>query len=135
MKWVQVVVSLVLGGCVTAARPPVSQAPLQDEGAVYVYLAPLPREARGLRYSLKGIGATGEGGLVQPLELVLTTVAAPEPGRGERLLATGRLPPGRYSGLQVTVASASLAAGEGAPKLAVDEAPARIDVGFDVRSG
>ncbi|MEI6226598.1 MAG: hypothetical protein WCS72_17780, partial [Deltaproteobacteria bacterium] len=75
------------------------------------------------------------GSLVQTLELVLTTVAAPEPGRGERLLATGRLPPGRYSGLQVTVASASLSAGEGAPKLTVDEAPARVDVGFDVRSG
>jgi YVTN family beta-propeller protein len=135
MKWVLAVVSLGIWGCVTAARPPVSETTLQDEGAVYVYLAPVPRDGDGLGVALKSLVAVGEGGRVVPLQLLLPAIAAAEPGRGERLLANGRLPPGRYSGLQVAVASASLAGRQGAPKLVVSEEPARIDVAFDVRSG
>ena len=135
MRWVLLAVSLGLGGCVTAARPPVSEPPLQGEGAVYVYLAPIPREGLGLEFSLKGLGAVGEGGLVVPLQIALPAITAADPRRSERLLATGRLPPGRYSGLQVSAASASLSGGEGVPKLVVGEEPVRIEVTFDARSG
>jgi YVTN family beta-propeller protein len=62
-------------------------------------------------------------------------IAAAEPGRGERLLATGRLPRGRYAGLQISVADARLSGDDRGGKLLVSEEPFRIDAPFDVRSG
>jgi YVTN family beta-propeller protein len=126
---------LALGGCVTAARPPVSEPPLQDEGSVYVYVAPLAHEGRRLAFDVKALGAVGEGGLVVPLQVVLATVGAGEPGRGERLLARGRLPSGRYTGLQLTAGAARLARGGEAVPLRVAEEPARVDASFEVRAG
>lgn len=135
MRWVLAAVVLGLGGCVTAARPPVSEPPLQDEGEVYVYLAPFPQESRRLSFSVKGIVAVGDGGQTAPLEVRLPSVAAAEQGRGERLLAIGRLPRGRYVGLRLTVADARLAGDDRAANLLVPDEPARIEVSFDVRSG
>ena len=135
MRSTLVVLAVCLGGCATAARPPVSQPVLQDEGSLYVYLAPLPHESRRLTFEVQALTAAAEGGQVTPLQVALQKISGPEQGRGERLLATGRLAPGRYAGLRITVANARLA-GDGQPvSLTVGEEPARIDAPFDVRSG
>jgi YVTN family beta-propeller protein len=135
MRQVLVAALLALGGCVTAARPPVSEPPLQDEGAVYVYLKPTQFQSRSIQIPVKVLAAVGEGGAAIPLEVRLPVIAPAEKFRGERLLAVGRLPRGRYSGFQLsrTVAPppGSLK-GEDQPPA---EVPIRIDVTFDVRRG
>ena len=57
MKWALGLAAAVLAGCMTTGRPPVSEPVLQDEGALYVYVAPMPFEVRGVSFS-EGIGAT-----------------------------------------------------------------------------
>jgi len=135
MRSTLVVLAVCLGGCATAARPPVSQPVLQDEGSVYVYLAPLPHESRRLTFEVQALAAATEAGQVAPLQVALQKISGPEPARGERLLATGRLPPGRYAGLRITVANARLAGDEQPVSLTVGEEPARVEAPFDVRSG
>ena len=78
-----------LGGCVTLARPPVSELPLQDEGAIYVYLAPLPYESRRLSFAVKALAAVGDGGQVAPLQVSLAADRAPRSRGG----ASGSSPP------------------------------------------
>ena len=135
MRWVLPAALLLVSGCVTAARPPVSEPTLQDEGMVYVYLSPVPHEGQRLTLSVKGLNAVGEGGQVAPLDVRLETIVAADRARGERLLAAGRLPRGRYVGLTLAVGRARPAGDERVAEPRVPDEPARINASFDVRSG
>jgi YVTN family beta-propeller protein len=114
----------------------VSEAPLQDEGAVYVYLAPFPAESRTVTFPVKAVTAIGDAGQVMPLQVRLPVVSAAEQGRDQRLLATGRLPRGRYVGLRIATTDAppSVADAQAAKPADVAEPP-RIEVTFEVRPG
>ena len=135
MRWVVATAVLGLCGCAMAGRPPVSEPPLHDQGALHVYLAPFPHQSRRLTFTIRELAAVGEGGETLPLQLSLPVVAAGEQVRDERLLASGRLPPGRYRGLRLAVASARLAGEDGASDLLLGPEPAPIEVPLDVRSG
>jgi YVTN family beta-propeller protein len=116
----------------------VSEAPLQDEGAVYVYLAPFPAESRTVTFPVKSVTAIGDMGQSVPLEVRLPVVSAAEQGRDQRLLATGRLPRGRYVGLRFATAEAppsTAATGAKAEEPVASTEPPRIDVAFNVRPG
>jgi YVTN family beta-propeller protein len=129
------VLLLGLGGCALAGRPPVSEPPLLDEGKVLVYLTPIPQQGRRLSFAVERLTAVREGGEAVPLQVHLPAIVASELSRDERLLASGRLPPGRYLGLRLAAAGARLA-GEGrATDLLVGPEPARVEVPFDVRRG
>ena len=135
MKWLHLAVAFGLTGCVTAARPPVSEPTLQDEGAVYVYLSPLPHEGRSVSFTVNGVAVLGEGGQAIPLQVRLAKVGGPDQMPGERLLALGRLPRGRYGSLEITTANPTVSGDERGGKLVASDVPARVDASFDVRAG
>ena len=128
-----VLLVLALSGCATATRS-ARPGPLEGEGEVWVYLQPLPRQAERLAFSLESVAAArAEGGEV-PLGLAAAEHAGREPGR-QRLLATGRLPPGSYTGLLVKFRKATLAGESGASSLLVPAEPALLSAPFAVARG
>lgn len=129
------VLGLCLAGCQaarTAVRPP-----LQDEGELYVYAAPVAPGADAVALELEAAAASlGEGEAV-PLELVpASPAAAAGPGVGrQRLLAMARLAPGRYAGLSVQVRRAAAPPSGGAVPLPAAAGPARLERPFAVAAG
>ena len=72
----------------------------------HLYLQPLPSEAAGLTFTIASMSAVTASGAEHPLEVSLPTVDASRSGR-QRLLASGRLPLGSYTGFRLTVAKAA----------------------------
>ncbi len=120
----------VISGCQTLAvtKP---RATLENEGAVLVYLQPLPQEADRLTFSLEEITAVREDGAEVPLALSVRDFSRSGMKR-QRFVAEGRLPEGAYSGLFFKIRSASLKTEEGETTLQVPEAPVRKDFLFKV---
>jgi len=125
-------VALLLLGCQTGLPEP--RVRLDDEGVVYLYLQPLPRDAARLRATLEGIGALHVQRGEVPLALALRELTRQDVSR-QRLLAAGPLPDGEYSGFVVRMGKASLGGPEGQSALLGPEAPVRIDYRFSVRRG
>jgi YVTN family beta-propeller protein len=95
----------VLAGCQTV--PVQAIPPLEDEGEVLIYLQPFPTEAVALRFTLSSISVVRDDGVGFPLELSLTDYSGKSMAR-QRLIASGRLPAGRYTGILVGAGSAVL---------------------------
>lgn len=131
MRRIPVLITIFLVFSACQAKPVLVRPPLEAEGAVYVYLAPYPEEARRLAFHISEMFAVRESGERYPLSLILTEVSAGPAGR-ERLLASGALPPGQYSGLAVNVEKASLKVEEGDAALVVPEEMAGVAVPFAV---
>ncbi|BDG05242.1 YVTN family beta-propeller repeat protein [Anaeromyxobacter oryzae] len=130
------VVALLLAGtgCATALRGPPRLPPLGTEGEVYVYVLPLEREGERLSFNVEAVSLRRQDGSELPLEMKQRDIGGAEAGR-QRLVAWGRVPPGDYAGLAVTVGTATLArAGERA-RLMVEPAPSRVDLVFRLASG
>ena len=123
------IVGMLLVGCegiVLQLRPR-----LADEGVVYLYLQPFPQEAERLRFSIDGISAISSDGSEAPLSLSLHELKGSELRR-QRLLATGFLSAGEYSGFLVRT-KAALLRGDGADSaLLVPEFPVKSDFTFVV---
>jgi len=120
-----------LAGCAAGARQRPAWPPLADEGEVHLFLEPLPREAGHLDFAVQSVAALREDGGVVPLDLALRAVSGAG-ARDQRLLASGRLPPGRYQGFLLGVGKASIEREGGRADLLVDAEPARIDRPFQV---
>lgn len=105
--------------------------PLESEGAVFVYLVPLPQEVERLSFALAELYAKRADGGRVPLPLRLMTIDPGTAGR-ERLLADGALPPGPYAGLSLRVEKAALKGEGGAAALHLPEEMTEIDVPFTV---
>lgn len=101
------------------------------DAGVYVYLEPLPTEAARLAFAIGSVSALDIGGSEHPLTLKLAAVRPETAGR-QRLLASGRLPVGTYTGFDVTLKAASLKREGGEAALSVPDTPVRIDVPFSV---
>jgi len=123
----------VVAGCQMAAHS-VKPAPLDSEGEVWVYLQELPPQADRLGFSLDSVVATRGDGQEFPLALSLPEVSGKD-DRRQRLLASGRVPPGEYSGLSIRVKKATLEAEEGGTpsNLLVPPEAVRVSVPFAVR--
>jgi YVTN family beta-propeller protein len=120
---------LILGGCqatLTKFLPP-----LEEEGEVYLYLEPFPQGAERLRFTIEATFAIGSDGREFPLTGPLHELKASDIQR-QRLLASGRLPPGSYTGFAFKVNKAILKTEEGEANLLVPEAPVRNDFPFSV---
>jgi YVTN family beta-propeller protein len=105
--------------------------PLGDEGLVFVYLEPLPQEADVLRMKLASVAAVLEDGRTVDLTLAIGEAGGPGPRR-ERLLAWGRVPPGRCTGVSVTMASAARRRPGGEEPMSLPGAPSHAAVPFAV---
>lgn len=125
-----IAIALVFPGCqakFVSVRPP-----LEEEGEVYAYLQPLPQEAERLAFRLEGISAVRNDGREYPLSLRMTEFDGRDRSR-QKLLASGRLPPGTYVGLAFKAKSATLRAEEGEAALLVPEERVRSDSPFPVK--
>ncbi len=105
--------------------------PLEEEGEIYLYLQPYPQEAERLRFSFEGISAVSADGREFPLEISVHEIKASEVRR-QRLLASGRVPPGSYIGLSFKVKRAILKVEDGDADLFVPDLPIRTDFPFSV---
>jgi len=101
------------------------------DGGVHLYLQPFPPEAGRLTFAITSISAVSANGGEYPLELGLKTVG-PVEARRQRLLASGRLPPGSYAGFVFTIKQAALKGERGNVALGVPDAPVRLDFPFGV---
>ena len=118
-----------LVGCQAATsrlRPP-----LEEEGEVYLYIQPYPQEAERLRFSIEGMSAVSDDGREFPLEVSLREIR-PNDLRRQRLLASGKVPPGLYTGFSLKAKKAILKGEEGEAELVVPDQPARTDFSFNV---
>jgi YVTN family beta-propeller protein len=100
------------------------------DGGVHLYLQPFPPEGR-LTLAIASISAVSAGGQVFPLELRLR-VLDPAATRRQRLLASGRLPAGSYTGFLLAIERAALGGEAGQAALLVPDEPVRLDAPFVV---
>ncbi len=101
------------------------------DGSVLVYLQPLAPEAARLTFALASISAVTTTGSEHPLELNVKTIRQPDANR-QRLLASGRVPMGSYTGFVLKVKQAVLKNAQGEATLAVPGTPVRVDLPFTV---
>jgi YVTN family beta-propeller protein len=127
---IAIFISLVLLlGCLAAISR--LKPPLENEGEIYLYIQPYPQEAERLRFSIEKISAVGGDGREFPLEISLREIKASDMRR-QRLLASGRIPPGPYIGFSVKVKKAILKGEDAEADLLVPEGPVRADFPFNV---
>ena len=128
-----VLVLAALSACQMAARS-VKPPPLDAEGEAWLYLQALPPAAERLEFGLEALVAVRGDGQEFPLSLTLPEISG-KVDRRQRLLATGRLPPGEYLGVSVRVKRATLASGDGSPpaNLLVPQDPVRVNAPFRVQ--
>ena len=104
---------------------------LEEGGAVYLYLQPFSQEAQRLSFSIDTISGVSSDGKEFPLSVSLLELKGGDIRR-QRLLATGLLPPGDYSGFSFRTKNASLKGEAGESALRVPEASTKIDFRFSV---
>ena len=105
---------------------------LTDEGEVLVYLEPLPQEASKFSFTIGEISAVRDDGVKIPLSLYFSAINGSDLVGRQRLLATGILPPGGYTGLSVKTAQASVQSEEGEVALLVPGEPVTAPKLFQV---
>lgn len=109
--------------------------PSSREGTpFYAYLQPFPQEAERLIFTLDEMSAVREDGTAIPLSLSLSRLGALETRR-QRLLASGDLPPGHYTGIFIRVKEAHLRRAEDDAALLVPGDAVRLDLAFDIKAG
>jgi len=130
MVLVMTALSLLLSAC--TALPPMIKPVLEIEGEVFVYLQPFSREAERLRFTGDRLYAVRSDGAEFPLTLALEEFNR-DTARRQRLLASGRVPPGRYVGLSLTIKKASLTGDQGEAVVLSPEGPVKTNFSFEVR--
>lgn len=105
--------------------------PLEEEGEVYLYLEPFPPEASRLRFTIEAVFAIHSDGREFPLAGPIHEIKASGIHR-QRLLASGRLPPGSYTGFSFKVNKAFLKTEEGEANLLVPQTAERNDFPFTI---
>jgi len=109
------------------------RVPLHEEGRVIVYLQPLPQEASNLRFIIDAISAIRSDGSHVPLSPLFNEIKGGELKGFQKLLATGVLTPGSYTGLSLMINKAFVQGEEGEVALFVSEEPITAGHPFEVR--
>ncbi len=127
--------AVLIGGCFPL-EPDVDVAvlkmPLGQDGEVILYLQQLPPEADKLRFDIDGISAVRDDGSVVPLSLSLTGLKGADLAGLQKLMASGVLTPGHYTGLSIRIKQAWVETAEGEAALKVPEEPLSVAHPFDV---
>jgi YVTN family beta-propeller protein len=119
----------VLLGCQTAIST--LRPPLEEEGEVFLYVEPFPQEAGRLRFTLDQVFAVSAEGREFPLDTYLHDLK-PSDLRRQRLVASGRIPPGSYTGFSFRIGKATLEGKEGEADLLVPERSVRSEFNLNV---
>jgi YVTN family beta-propeller protein len=123
-------VLIMLAAC--EMKPSQLKPPLKEQGEVFLYIEPFPQEAERLKFFLEGISALKGDGPEVPLSLSFGEFS-PNLKR-QRLLASGVVPQGSYSGLSITVKRALLKGEEGEADLIVPKEPWKVNFPFNVQT-
>jgi YVTN family beta-propeller protein len=102
-----------------------------DQGVLYVYARPLPAEASRLAFRFSEVAAVREEGGTVPLALVLKDASVATLAH-ERRLASGPLPPGRYTGLSLRFEEVTLAGEQGKSPLQAPTEPLLVESPFTI---
>lgn len=105
--------------------------PLQENGLLHLYLEPLPQEADRLTFTVTSISAITGDGQRYPLSQSFSDIPC-KAMKSQRLLASGELPPGVYSGIELQVAKAHLQDGEEGASLLVPKEGVIVHAPFTV---
>lgn len=127
---------LFIGSCLPegfAPRDFLFKPPLVNEGEVVLYLQPLPQEAGKLRFEISAISALKTDGSEVALSLLLNELKGADLVGRQRWLASGNLPPDRYSGISIQIKQAFVETAEGEVALEVPVETLRVEHSFDVR--
>ena len=109
------------------------KAVLHEEGEIIVYLQPLPQEAGRFRFIIDRISAIRGDGSEIPLSLSFSELKGAELVRRQKLLATGTLPPGSYTGLSIVITKAFVQGEESETALFIPEETVAAEHLFEVR--
>lgn len=105
--------------------------PVDTEGEVFLYLAPLVQDVGSLSFSLAEVAAVRDDGVSFPLSRILE-----KPVQGNtsayRLLARGVVPPGRYQGVSFRFSTATVETDEATANLLVSQTPTIAAVPFTI---
>jgi YVTN family beta-propeller protein len=107
--------------------------PLGNEAEVLVYLQPLPQEAGKLRFTIGGISAVGSDGSEIALALAIKELKGADLVGHQKLLATGIVPPGPYTGLSILIEKAFIQGEEGETALFIPAEPVRARLLFEAK--
>jgi len=110
---------LILTGCQTQLAT--VKPALDEEGELFLYLQPFPRESDRLSFTLETVSAIRDDGTEFPLELSLHDISCKDLNR-QSFLASGRLAPGTYNGLALRASK---------PRLQTEETSAALLAGSD----
>jgi YVTN family beta-propeller protein len=127
--------AVFISGCFVLEPGPensVEKMPLTQEGEIILYLQPLPQEADRLHFEIGGISAIRDDGSAIPVSLLLSELKGADLTGLQKLLASGAVPPARYSGITVQIKQAFVETAEGKVALAVPEEALRVEHYFDV---
>jgi YVTN family beta-propeller protein len=118
--------------CATSAPRPRPLEGLRDEGELHVYVEALEGESQRLSLAVTSVSAHGPGREI-PLPLALGSISAGVV-RYQRLLASGRLPPGRYDGVRLAVSKAEVRTERGPAAILVPKEAPSVEVPFTIES-
>lgn len=104
---------------------------LEEDGQVFVYLESLGQEADRLTFRLDGISAVRGDGTAVPLALHVGAMSGKDP-KGDRLMASGILPPGQYTGFSFLAKEATLRGEDGVAALPIAEEIPTTPVSFRI---
>jgi YVTN family beta-propeller protein len=120
-----------MNGCLP--QEPVYKVPSNEEGRVIIYLQPVPQEANRLRFIIDSISAVRDDGSEIPLSLSFDELKGADLTGLQKLLASGVLPPGSYTGLAIRVEKALVQTEEGELALFIPEEPVTAVRPFKVK--
>jgi DNA-binding beta-propeller fold protein YncE len=101
------------------------------DAEVYLFLQPLPAQALGLSFAAASVSVVAADGTEYPLAIRSSRMRREEAGN-QRLLGSGRVPPGSYTGFAVRIAQATLRSGRDDRRLTVPDSAVRIAYQFVV---
>jgi len=104
--------------------------PLSEKGEVILYLQPLPQQADKLRFIIDEIVARRDDGFQMSLPLSFREFKGSSLSGHQKMLASGALPPGSYTGVSLRVAKAFIETQDGEMALLVPEQPVAVDHPF-----
>ncbi len=127
---IAIFIVFIIGGC--QARQVQMTPALEEEGEIFVYIKPFPQEAARLRFEIEGISALMDNGTEIPLSVLLKEFKGVDIRR-QRLVCSGRLLPGSYTGLLIRAKNAFIKVEDGEAALRVTDEPVRIEFPFSVK--
>jgi len=127
---VAVWLALFAAGC--APLPPAYTPVSRTEGALRVYLQPLPQEAQRLSFSIAEILAVRADGEAIALRPVFSELQGKDLIGVQKRLVSSPLPPGLYRGLSLQLGAASVLGEAGVANLLTPEKPLFIEQEFEI---